>query len=67
MVIVKRPGGGSARIRVKRDSYPEGSDCVGGVPDIEYAPTVEGKRAGRDRTLELALETVRRLASESAR
>ncbi|MCB1600513.1 MAG: hypothetical protein KDI66_10915 [Xanthomonadales bacterium] len=56
------PGGGFARICVKRDSYPDGTDFVGvGVlPDIEVAPTVASVRAGRDPELEMAVRTVTR-------
>jgi carboxyl-terminal processing protease len=51
------PGGGSARICVKRDEWPDGSSFVGvGVlPDIEVHPTLEDIRAGRDPVLARAL------------
>lgn len=51
------PGGGSARICVKRDLTPDGRDFVGkGIaPDVEVEETVESVRAGRDPVLERAL------------
>jgi len=55
------PGGGSARITTKRDTYPDGSDFVGdGVqPDKLAPPTVEAFIERRD----LALEEARRYVS----
>ena len=54
------PGGGSARICVKRDSYPDGSDFVGvGVqPDILIAPTVAAVRSGSDPALQRAIDAL---------
>ncbi|MRW82556.1 hypothetical protein GJ698_00435 [Pseudoduganella sp. FT26W] len=51
------PGGGKARICVKRDTYPDGTAFVGvGVlPDVEAHPTVASVRAGTDPVLERAL------------
>jgi len=51
------PGGGSARITTKRDTYPDGSDFVGdGVqPDTLVPPTVEAFIERRDLALEAAL------------
>jgi C-terminal processing protease CtpA/Prc len=59
------PGGGFARICVKRDSYPDGTDFVGvGVlPDIEVAPTVASVRSGRDPALEVAVKTLLKIKS----
>lgn len=53
---ISLPGGGSARITAKRDTYPDGSDFVGvGVqPDISAPPTAEAFIAGRDLALEAA-------------
>ena len=50
------PGGGTARITSKRDTYPDGSDFVGdGVqPDILAPPTVKAFIARRDLALEAA-------------
>lgn len=55
-LFFKLPGGGSARICVKRDSYPDGREFVGkGIaPTIEVAPTVADVRAHRDAALERA-------------
>lgn len=52
------PGGGKARICIKRDTYADGSDFVGvGVlPDVVVAQTVASVRAGSDPTLERAVQ-----------
>jgi C-terminal processing protease CtpA/Prc len=54
------PGGGTARICAKRETYPDGRKLVGiGIaPDIEVAPTVSDIRAGRDAALERAAEAL---------
>jgi C-terminal processing protease CtpA/Prc len=51
------PGGGKARICVKRDGYPDGSDFVGkGIqPDIVVAPTIASLREGSDPALDKAV------------
>jgi len=51
------PGGGTARICVKRDTYPDGREFVGkGIaPDVAVAMTVEDLRAGRDPVLDRAV------------
>ncbi|MDQ2821213.1 MAG: S41 family peptidase [Pseudomonadota bacterium] len=51
------PGGGTARICIKRDLTPEGRDFVGiGLPpDIVLPPTVASLRSGTDPVLERAL------------
>ena len=51
------PGGGSARICVKRDTYPDGREFVGrGIaPAIEVTMTAEDLRAGRDPVLDRAV------------
>ena len=51
------PGGGSARVCAKRDTYPDGREFVGkGIePQITVAPTIEDIRAGRDPVLQRAL------------
>ncbi|HRQ64678.1 MAG TPA: S41 family peptidase [Xanthomonadaceae bacterium] len=56
-LFIDLPGGGSARICVKRDEWPDGSTFVGvGVlPDIEVRPTLEDIRAGTDPVLARAL------------
>jgi len=52
------PGGGSARVCTKRDTFPDGTEWVGkGIaPDILVRPTVADVRAGKDTVLERALE-----------
>ncbi|MEL6686885.1 MAG: S41 family peptidase [Pseudomonadota bacterium] len=54
------PGGGTARITTKRDTYPDGSDFVGpGVqPDILAQPTVQAFIDDRDLALEAAIKYV---------
>lgn len=56
-LIFGLPGGGKARICVKRDTYPDGSPFVGiGVlPDIVVGPTIASLRSGTDPVLERAL------------
>lgn len=51
------PGGGSARVCTKRDTFPDGTEWVGkGIePDILVRPTVADVRAGRDTVLERAV------------
>ena len=51
------PGGGTARICVKRDSYPDGTTFVGTgiVPDIEVPLTIKDVREGRDAVIERAV------------
>ncbi|AIF46686.1 S41 family peptidase [Dyella japonica] len=53
----KLPGGGTARICTKHDSFPDGREFVGkGIaPQITVAPTVEDIRAGRDPVIQRAL------------
>jgi C-terminal processing protease CtpA/Prc len=52
------PGGGSARICVKKDMYPDGREFVGyGIqPDIKIAPTVNDYLENKDVVLEAALK-----------
>lgn len=56
------PGGGSARVCTKRDTYPDGKEFVGvGVqPHIAAHRTVADLRAGRDTVLEVALAELRK-------
>jgi carboxyl-terminal processing protease len=53
----KLPGGGSARICVKHDSFPDGREFVGKgiLPNMEIVPTVADIRAGRDVVLDKAV------------
>jgi carboxyl-terminal processing protease len=52
------PGGGSARICTKRDTFADGTDFVGTgiVPDFEIIPTVDDLFHGKDPALDKALE-----------
>jgi C-terminal processing protease CtpA/Prc len=51
------PGGGTARICIKRDTYPDGHEFVGkGIaPNIAVAMTAEDLRAGKDPVLDRAV------------
>jgi C-terminal processing protease CtpA/Prc len=51
------PGGGSARVCAKKDTYPDGREFVGyGVkPDIEVKPTVKDYLENNDPALQAAL------------
>jgi len=55
------PGGGSARVCTKRDTYPDGKEFVGvGVqPQVVVRPTVRDVRSGRDAVLEAALKELK--------
>jgi C-terminal processing protease CtpA/Prc len=65
-LLFKLPGGGSARICAKRDTYPDGREFVGeGIaPDIVVEPTVDDIRAARDGALERAANELRKYATE---
>ncbi|HWU76399.1 MAG TPA: S41 family peptidase [Rhodanobacter sp.] len=67
-LMIDLPGGGSARICVKRDSYPDGHEFVGtGIaPDLAVAPDVADIRAGRDPVLARAMEALRQQAPVAA-
>ena len=60
-LIVDLPGGGSARVCTKKDTYPDGREFVGfGVsPHVPVEPTVEDILVGRDATLEKGIEVLR--------
>jgi C-terminal processing protease CtpA/Prc len=57
-LVFQLPGGGSARVCTKRDTFPDGTEWVGkGIaPDILVRPTLADVRAGRDTVLEQARE-----------
>lgn len=56
-LVFSLPGGGTARICAKQDSYPDGREFVGvGIkPDITVVPAVDDIRHGRDPVLERAV------------
>lgn len=56
------PGGGSARICVKRESYPDGTDFVGSgvLPDIKVEGTLAELRDGRDPVMAAAIAVLQR-------
>jgi C-terminal processing protease CtpA/Prc len=55
------PGGGSARVCSKWDSYPDGKEFVGVgvVPDVLVKPTVKDIQTGRDPVVEEAVKYLR--------
>jgi carboxyl-terminal processing protease len=57
-IMMDLPGGGSARICIKRDTYPDGSDFVGkGLqPDILVKPSIADIRNAKDPVLDRALK-----------
>lgn len=59
---INLPGGGSARICTKKDTYPDGRVFVGVgiVPQIEINPTVEDYLRGRDVVVEKAIEVLKK-------
>ena len=56
------PGGGSARVCTKRDTYPDGKAFVGvGVqPNVAVVPKLEDFRRGKDTVLDAALKLARK-------
>ncbi|WP_316806216.1 S41 family peptidase [Pedobacter agri] len=52
------PGGGSARICTKKDTYPDGREFVGyGVkPDIEVIPTIKDFKSNTDAALNTSID-----------
>jgi carboxyl-terminal processing protease len=58
------PGGGSARVCTKRDTFPDGTEWVGkGIqPDVLVKPTLADVRTGRDAVLERAVEILKAAA-----
>lgn len=61
-LIFRLPGGGSARVCTKRDTYPDGKAFVGvGVqPQQVVTPTVSDARKGVDTVLEAAVRFLRK-------
>ena len=51
------PGGRSACVCTKRDTFPDGTEWVGkGIEDILVRPTIADARTGRDTVLDRAVE-----------
>jgi carboxyl-terminal processing protease len=59
-LFITLPGGGTARICTKRDTFPDGTEWVGkGIePDIVIRPTIADVQAGKDPVLEAAIRAV---------
>lgn len=62
-LMLQMPGGGSARICTKRDTYPDGREFVGyGIqPDVLIEPTIHDYLTGHDPVLAQALAHLRRI------
>ena len=60
-LTIRLPGGGSAYICTKYDTYPDGREFVGIgiIPDVEVHPTQKDIAAGRDVVLEKGLEVLK--------
>jgi carboxyl-terminal processing protease len=60
-VIFELPGGGSARVCGKHDSYPDGKEFVGiGIlPDVVLTNTVKDLMAGKDAVKDKALDMLK--------
>ncbi len=58
------PGGGTARVCAKRDSYPDGKEFVGVgvIPHVVVKQTVNGIRTGRDPVLDAAVQHLKAAA-----
>jgi C-terminal processing protease CtpA/Prc len=61
-LFFKLPGGGTARVCTKADTYPDGRQWVGkGVqPTLPVAPTVADMQQGRDTVLEAAVTALKK-------
>ncbi|MDC8756733.1 S41 family peptidase [Janthinobacterium fluminis] len=60
-MVIDLPGGGTGRICVKRDTYPDGREFVGkGIqPSIVVETSVAALRAGRDIVLDRAISSLK--------
>lgn len=60
-VFIELPGGGSARVCGKHDSYPDGKEFVGvGIkPDVIVKPTIKDLMVGKDAAKETALKMLK--------
>jgi C-terminal processing protease CtpA/Prc len=60
-LMISLPGGGSARICTKRDTYPDGREYVGVgvIPHVKVTPRLSDFRAGRDTVLDAAVRLLR--------
>lgn len=68
-LMFQLPGGGTARICAKKDTYPDGKEFVGyGIqPDISVEENIQDIIAGKDRTLDVALKNLEKKLSECQR
>lgn len=59
-LMLELPGGASARICTKKDTYPDGREFVGVgvIPDIEVTPTVKDYLNKKDPALNKAVENI---------
>ncbi|HXB34240.1 MAG TPA: S41 family peptidase [Puia sp.] len=60
-ILFKLPGGGTARVCAKHDSYPDGKEFIGvGIqPTVKVEPTIRDVQTGTDATLQKALELLK--------
>ncbi|MBE7169061.1 MAG: peptidase S41 [Williamsia sp.] len=63
------PGGGGARVCIKKDTYPDGREFVGyGIqPDIRVTPTVKDYLENKDVVLEAALKYLQNRQGNAAK
>lgn len=61
-LVITLPGGGTARICSKHDTFPDGTSFVGvGIfPDIAVAPKISDMINGKDTVLEAALQQLKK-------
>jgi len=65
-LVFKLPGGGFARVCVKRDKMPDGTEFVGKgiIPDLFVQLSEDGFRVGRDEILAAAVEHLRKIIGQ---
>ena len=61
-LVFDLPGGGSARVCTKKDTYPDGKEFVGYgvIPDILVERNIKEIIAGEDATLQVALKEIQK-------
>lgn len=61
-LVISLPGGGTARICSKHDTFADGTEFigVGVIPDIAVSPKVTDFTQGKDAVLERAIEEIKK-------
>ncbi len=61
-LFISLPGGGTARICSKRDTFPDGTEFVGIgiIPDIQATPKISDLVEGKDHVLQVAVDKLRK-------